>query len=60
MVVGIPHDPRPEKDGTEQNSNYGDRPEITRIEGQGNGGNILNLTAASELKILSDTLGANP
>lgn len=53
-VSGIPHDPRPENNGTFQNSNYGDSPEITRIEGQGNGGITLNLTEASENQIVSN------
>ncbi len=44
----IPHNPAPENGGTVANSEYGDQPMITRIEGQGNGGNNLELTAASE------------
>ncbi|MCB9335242.1 MAG: T9SS C-terminal target domain-containing protein [Flavobacteriales bacterium] len=51
---GIPHDTKPENGGTLTNSNYGDQPEITRIEGQGNGGLLLNLTSSSEATILSN------
>ncbi len=51
---GIPHDPKPENGGTLTNSNYGDQPEITRIEGKGNGGLLLNLTSSSEATIVSN------
>ena len=44
----IPHNPAPENGGTKANAKYGDMPQITRIEGQGNGGSNLNLTTASE------------
>ncbi|MBS1635661.1 MAG: hypothetical protein JST26_07035 [Bacteroidetes bacterium] len=46
-AYGIPHTPSPEKGGSELNSYYGYGPKVTRIEGQGNGGNILDLTQAS-------------
>jgi len=52
--VGIPHSPSPEYGGTVQNSVYGDGPEITRIEGRGNGGNLLELTEDSEADILAN------
>lgn len=42
--AGIPHKPSVENGGTVVNSQYGDGFEITRIEGQGNGGNRLSLT----------------
>lgn len=44
VVVGIPHKNDIEFNGTKLNSNYGDGPEITRIEGTGNGGGILELS----------------
>ncbi|MGZ3940671.1 MAG: T9SS type A sorting domain-containing protein [Bacteroidia bacterium] len=47
VYTGIPHDPSPESYGTVMNSSYGIGPQITRIEGQGNGGNALDLTDAS-------------
>ena len=48
----IPHNPAPENGGTKTNSVYGDMPQITRKEGQGNGGNELDLTASSEESIV--------
>ena len=50
----IPHNPSPENGGTLANSEYGDMPQITRIEGQGNGGNDLELTASSEASIVAN------
>jgi len=56
----IPHNPAPEAGGTVQQSVYGTGPKITRIEGQGNGGMILDLTDNTVSEILnkgySDTL----
>jgi hypothetical protein len=49
---GIPHSAEVEKGGTVANSAYGFGPKITRIEGQGNGGNRITLTQASEEAIL--------
>lgn len=46
-AYGIPHIPSTEKGGTVVNSYYGYGPKITRVEGQGNGGNILDLTQQS-------------
>ncbi len=45
--VGIPHKPAPANGGTIQTANFGDRVAITREEGRGNGGNILELDQAS-------------
>lgn len=42
-VTAIPHIPAPEYNGTVLNSVYGEMPEITRLEGFGNGGNILDI-----------------
>jgi hypothetical protein len=50
---GIPHNTDSEKGGTISQSFFGFGPKITRVEGQGNGGNILTLTAASENSIIS-------
>ena len=52
--AAIPHNPAPEAGGTIANSEYGDMPQITRIEGQGNGGNELQLTASSEASIVAN------
>ena len=46
-AYGIPHNPAPEKEGTIANSIYGYGPKVTRLEGQGNGGNYLELTQSS-------------
>jgi hypothetical protein len=50
---GIPHIPAPEAGGTHFLSEYGDGPEITRIEGQGNGGLVLDITPTSEATLFS-------
>lgn len=55
VYTAIPHIPTPEQMGTIQNSVYGSGPEITRIEGQGNGGLILDLTSQSESEIIGST-----
>jgi hypothetical protein len=52
-AAGIPHMFDSEKDGTVIQSYYGYGPKITRIEGQGNGGNILDLTDESVNQILA-------
>ena len=46
-VKAIPHDPSSENGGTVVQAEFGMCPNITRIEGYGNGGNILRLTNAS-------------
>ncbi len=46
-AYGIPHFAEVEKDGTISNSFYGYGPKITRLEGQGNGGNYLELIPES-------------
>ncbi|HTF03356.1 MAG TPA: T9SS C-terminal target domain-containing protein, partial [Bacteroidia bacterium] len=47
VYSGIPHITSPEAGGTDQVSNYGSGPKITRVEGSGNGNNVLELTQAS-------------
>ena len=59
VFTGIPHIPAPEQNGTVAQSNYGDGPQITRIEGQGNGGLVLDLTPESEAAIVAGTLSPN-
>jgi hypothetical protein len=51
--VGIPHKPTPQDGGTVQNSQFGDLLSITRLEGQGNGRNGLELEKVSEDAIMS-------
>jgi hypothetical protein len=50
----------PEADGTAQMISYGSSPLITRLDGHGNGNRSLELTAASESKILTEGFMANP
>ena len=50
---GIPHNTDSEKGGTMTQSLYGFGPKITRIEGQGNGGNLLTLTRETENAIVA-------
>jgi hypothetical protein len=52
--TGIPHIPSPESGGLEQQSNYGNGPKLTRIEGTGNGSNILDFTSGTVSAILAD------
>jgi hypothetical protein len=52
--VGIPHLVNSEANGTDQTANYGDGPEITRIEGIGNGGIELELKPEVEQLILEN------
>jgi len=53
-VIGIPHDPSPEADGRIFTTSYGFQPEITQIEGEGNGANFLELTDATVEAILAN------
>lgn len=59
-AAGIPHLFDSEKDGTVIQSVYGYGPKITRIEGQGNGGNVLDLTDESVNTILANGYMAHP
>lgn len=52
-VSGIPHPSSPHSEGTVLNSEYGTTPLITRIQGQGNGGNFVDLTDETVNKIMS-------
>lgn len=58
-AAGIPHIPDVEKDGTVAQSAYGFGPKITRVEGQGNGGNMLTMTKASEDEIVNNFFKAD-
>lgn len=57
VYAAIPHIPSPEAGGTSQQSTYGDGPHLTRIEGQGNGGFSIDLTAATVSEILASPDG---
>ncbi len=56
-AYGIPHDPSIEKNGIVTQAAYGFGPKITRIEGQGNGGNILDLTPETVDAIMASPEG---
>lgn len=49
-VLGIPHDPTPEADGTQFSTPYGYQPAITQIEGIGNGGSFIMLDSTQRLQ----------
>ena len=53
VYSGIPHYTEPENGGTTLNAAYGDGVEITRIEGTGNGGSVLDLTEESITEVLN-------
>lgn len=52
VYSAIPHKNDIEFDGTKLNSKYGDGPLVTRVEGTGNGGRIIELTQATIDKIM--------
>jgi hypothetical protein len=56
VYSGVPHDPAPEAGGTTQYAEYGSGVPITRIEGKGNGRNLLDLTPESEAYILEHNI----
>lgn len=55
--AGIPHKPSVENGGTVVNAEYGDIFEITRLEGQGNGGNQVRISRASMDAIVASGSG---
>ncbi|MEK9830735.1 MAG: hypothetical protein VW420_07890, partial [Schleiferiaceae bacterium] len=57
---GIPHLVDSEAGGTIQNALYGYSPIITRIEGMGNGGNVLELDEASHDAIVNNFVLSHP
>ncbi len=59
-VEAIPHNPAPEADGTAQLIAYGSSPQITRIDGHGNGGMELQLSEASHNTIVANGYLATP
>ncbi len=52
-ITCIPHIPKPTAGGTIVNAPFGTRFSLTRIEGEGNGRNILELTSTSEAEIMA-------
>lgn len=59
-AAGIPHLIDVEHNGTITQSTYGYGPKIKRIEGQGNGGNVMDLTDETVNEILSTGFAKNP
>ena len=53
-VPGIPHSPIPRFDGTYAGLSYGSSPEITTLDGSGNGNRAVDLTAATENFIVAN------
>src|SRR5690606_20469691 len=53
-IPAVPHHVSPELGGSQANSVYGQTPRITRLDGTGNGGRELQLTAASENAIVAN------
>lgn len=54
-ITAIPHKTESENFGTKINGQYGTGPSITRIDGQGNGGNNLELTQETINQILTSS-----
>ncbi len=59
-VQVIPHNPLPEAGGTMHYLEYGMSPEITRLDGRGNGNNAIDLTDESITYILKNGFMENP
>lgn len=60
VYKAVPHIPSAQGYGTVQNSQYGEGPAITRIEGHGNGTNTIELNQASIDYILANDTMAHP
>jgi hypothetical protein len=58
--AAVPHNPKPEAGGTYQNIEYGSSPQITRLDGYGNGNRSLDFTSTSLDTILSEGYMENP
>lgn len=59
-TAAVPHNPMPEAGGTMQLIEYGSSPQITRLDGYGNGNRALELTSSSLNTILEDGYMPNP
>lgn len=60
IYSAIPHKPVVNNGGTVINSTFGGSFRIKRIEGTGNGGNILDLTPETTAEILANNRAVNP
>lgn len=54
VYKGTPHKNNPENFGTELRSGYGSGPKLKRIEGRGNGGNVLEFSEETVRDILAN------
>lgn len=53
-IEAIPHNPMPEADGTSHMLSYGSSPQITRLDGIGNGNRALELTQNSYNQVITN------
>jgi hypothetical protein len=60
VYSGVPHLTSPEAGGTILNAEYGTLPEITRLEGYGNGHRVIDLTDSTVNNILDKTFEPYP
>ncbi len=58
--TAIPHAPEVEWKGQMLNAEYGDGPQIRRIEGEGNGGVAMDFTGNTVTEILNSGISKNP
>ncbi|MDX1652666.1 MAG: T9SS type A sorting domain-containing protein [Brumimicrobium sp.] len=59
-VAGIPHNPAPRFDGTVAGLPYGSSPQITTLDGVGNGNRAIDITPATEVAILANNSVETP
>jgi hypothetical protein len=59
-IEAIPHNPIPEAGGTIQSLFYGSTPQITRLDGTGNGNNSLEFTESTLTKIITEGFVPKP
>lgn len=60
IYSAIPHPQQVEANGMVLNAQFGEGPSIKRIEGTGNGGNVLDLTPQTVAEILNNGISYNP
>lgn len=58
--TGIPHKTAPTFDGLVLNSAYGDQPQVRRMEGTGNGGNLIEIDSLDVIRILENGFVPTP
>ncbi len=60
VYKAIPHKTEPENNGTELQTSYGSGPELTRLAGRGNGGNVLEFSKETVDEILANNFSNKP